>query len=58
MTQYTYDITFIGDPGFVASVPRVKGPASSKALPPRTFVLSLLFGLPMPCCVCAFYFPL
>jgi len=58
VTQYTCEITFNGDPDFVASVPRVKGPASSEALPPRTYVLSLIFGLPIPCCICVFYFPL
>jgi hypothetical protein len=56
--QYTCEITFNGDPGFVASVPRVKGLASSEALPPRTYVLSLIFGLPIPCCICVFYFSL
>jgi hypothetical protein len=48
VTQYTTQITFNGDPGFVASVPRAKGPASSEALPPRTFILSFVFGLPSP----------
>jgi hypothetical protein len=28
VTQYTYEITFNGDPSFVASVPRANGPAS------------------------------
>jgi hypothetical protein len=56
VTQYTCEITFNGDPDFVASVPRVKGPASSEALPPRTYILSLIFGLPIPCCICVFYF--
>jgi len=52
VTQYTFEITFTGDSGFVASVPRANGPASSEALPPRTFVLSFNFGLPRPsCCV-------
>jgi hypothetical protein len=55
VTQYTFEITFNGDPGFVASVPRANGPASSEALPPRTFVLSFNFGLPRPfCCVFSF----
>jgi hypothetical protein len=57
VTQYTCDITFIGDPGFEASVPRAKGPASSEALPPRTFILSFKFGLPNPC-FCSFIFSL
>jgi hypothetical protein len=50
VTQYTFLITFIGDPGFVASVPRVIEPASSKVLPPRKIV----FGL--PCLYCVFSF--
>jgi len=55
VTQYTFEITFNGDPGFVASVPRANGPASSEALPPRTFVLSFNFGLPRSsCCVFSF----
>jgi hypothetical protein len=48
VTQYTLQITFNGDPGFVASVPRAKGSASSEALLPRTFVLSFVLGLPSP----------
>lgn len=48
VTQYTTQITFNGDPGFVASVPRVKGPASSEVLLPRTFILNFIFGLPSP----------
>lgn len=48
MTQYTFEITFTGDPGFVASVPQANGPASSEALLLRTFVLSFNFGLPRP----------
>jgi hypothetical protein len=48
VTQYTPNITFIGDPDFVASVPQTIGPASSKALPPRIFVLNFNFGLPNP----------
>jgi hypothetical protein len=52
VTQYTFEITFTGDPGFVTSVSRANGPAFSEALPPRTFVLSFIFGLPRPsCCV-------
>jgi hypothetical protein len=46
VTQYTLQITFTGDPGFVVSVPQAKGPASSEALPPRTFILSFVLGLP------------
>jgi hypothetical protein len=42
-------------PRFLASVSRIIGPASSVALPPHTFVLSLNFVLPGPC-FC--YFPL
>jgi hypothetical protein len=57
-TQYTCDITFIGDPGFEASVPRAKGPASSEALPPRTFIFRFKFGLPKPSCFCSFKFSL
>jgi hypothetical protein len=56
VTQFTCDITFTGDPGFVASVPRVNRPSSSEVLPPRTFVHSLNFGLPKLCYVGAFYF--
>jgi hypothetical protein len=44
VTQYTCEITFNGDPGFVASVPQTKGPASLEALPPRTFIHKLNFG--------------
>jgi hypothetical protein len=54
VTQYTCQITFIGDPGFVASMPQVNGPASSKALPLHNFVLIFIFGLPRPYSV--FYF--
>jgi hypothetical protein len=50
VTQYTFLITFIGDPGFVALVPRAIEPASSKVLPPRKIV----FGLPCPYCVFSF----
>jgi hypothetical protein len=56
VTQYTCQIIFIGGPAFVASVPRVKGPASLEALLSRTFVYSLNFGLPRPCCIFAFFF--
>jgi hypothetical protein len=56
VTQYTCYITFTGDPGFVASVPRTNGPASSEALPPRTFILSFQFGLSKPSCFCCFKF--
>jgi hypothetical protein len=56
VTQCTYEIIFNGDPGFVASVPQANGPASSEALPPRTFIHSLYFGLPKPFCTCVFYF--
>jgi hypothetical protein len=56
VTQYTCEITFIGDPDFEASVPQAKGPASSEALPPRTFILSFKFGLPNPSCFCSFIF--
>jgi hypothetical protein len=54
VTHYTCQITFIGDPGFVASVLRVQGSTSSKALPPLTYILSLNFELPRLCCVCFF----
>jgi hypothetical protein len=37
-------------PQFLAFVPRTKGPTSSNALSPHTFILSLNFGLPSPCC--------
>jgi hypothetical protein len=50
VTQYTFEIIFTGDPDFVASVPRANEPASSEALPPRTFILSFNFGLPRPSC--------
>jgi hypothetical protein len=56
VTQYTCEITFNGDPDFLASVPQIKGPASSEALPSRTFILILYFGLPKPSCVCIFNF--
>jgi hypothetical protein len=39
VTQYTCQITFTSNPDFVASVSRVKGPASSKALPLHTFII-------------------
>jgi hypothetical protein len=55
VTQYTCQIIFIGDPGFVASLPRANGPTSLEALSPRTFILSFIFGLPRPCSV--FLFP-
>jgi hypothetical protein len=58
VTQYTCDIIFNGDPGFVASVPRAKGPASSEALPPRTFILSLNLGCPSSPVFCSFKFSL
>jgi hypothetical protein len=58
VTQYTCDITFIGDPSFVVSVSRAKGLASSEALPPRTFIHSFKFGLPKPFCFCFFKFSL
>jgi hypothetical protein len=48
VTQYTLQITFNGNPGFVASVPRTKGPASSEALPLHNFILSFVLGLPSP----------
>jgi hypothetical protein len=48
VAQYTPNITFTGDPGFVTSVPQTIGPASSEALSPRTFVLSFNFGLSSP----------
>jgi hypothetical protein len=54
VTQYTCQITFTGNLGFVAFMPRANGPASSEALPPRTFIFSFIFGLPRPCFV--FYF--
>jgi hypothetical protein len=56
VTQYICQITFTGDSDFVASLPRVKGLAFSKALFPRTFIRSLIFGLPTFYCVCIFYF--
>jgi hypothetical protein len=52
VTQYTCEITFNGDPDFVALVPQTKESTSSEALPSRTFVPSLYFGLPKPSCVC------
>jgi hypothetical protein len=52
VTQYTCEITFNGDPDFVASVPQTKGPAFSKALSPHAFVSSLYFGLSKPSFVC------
>jgi len=55
VTKYTCQITFNGDPGFVASVPRAKGPASLEALPLYTFVLRFLFGLPRPYCLFSFF---
>jgi len=58
VTQYTCEITFNGDPGFVAFMPRAIGPASSEALPPRTFILRLYFGLPKPYFICVFIFSL
>jgi len=54
VTQYTCEITFIGDPDFVASVPRANEPTSSKVLPPRTYIPRLYFGLPKPFCICIF----
>jgi hypothetical protein len=48
MTQYTLQITFNGDLGFVASVSRAKGLAFLEALPPRTFVFRFVLGLPSP----------
>jgi len=48
VTQYTCDITFIGDPSFVVSVSRANGLASSEALPPRTFIHSSNLGCPSP----------
>jgi hypothetical protein len=56
VTQYTCEITFNGDPDLMASVSRANGPASAEALPPRTYIHSLFFGLPKPSCLCAFYF--
>jgi ABC-type iron transport system FetAB permease component len=38
----------------MASVPRVKGPASSEALSSRTFVLRVVFELSNPYCVFLF----
>jgi hypothetical protein len=46
LTQYTFQITFNDDPGFVASVPQANGPASPEALRPRTFIFTFLFRLP------------
>jgi len=54
VTQYTSNITFTGDSGFMASVSQTFGPTSSKELPPRTFILHLNFGLSSPNYV--FYF--
>jgi hypothetical protein len=54
MIQYTCEITFNGDLGFVASVPQIKGPAFLEALPPRTFIHKLNFGLSKPSCVSTF----
>jgi len=55
-TQYTFQITFNGDSGFVASVPRANELAFSEALPPRNLVLKIIFRLHRPYCV--FYFVL
>jgi hypothetical protein len=54
VTQYTSQITFTSDTGFVASILQTIGPASPEALLPRTIVLSFNFGLPKPCCVFSF----
>lgn len=56
VTQYSCEITFNGDSGFVASVPRAIGPASLEALPPHTFILTLYFRLPKSYCICVFIF--
>jgi hypothetical protein len=53
VTQYILQIIFTGDSGFVASVPQVKGLASSKALPLHTFILNFVLGLFSPI---VFYF--
>jgi hypothetical protein len=54
MTQYTCQITFNGDPDFVASVPRVKRHVSSEVLPSRSYVIKFIFELSRLYCV--FYF--
>jgi hypothetical protein len=54
--HYTCQITFIGNPDYMASVPRAKRPIYSEALLPRTYILSLNFGLPRPCCFFFFFF--
>jgi hypothetical protein len=48
VTQYTYQITFNSDSGFVAFMPQAKGPASSETLSSRSYVLRFIFGLPSP----------
>jgi hypothetical protein len=57
VTQYTYEITFNGDPDFVASVHRVNESASSEALPRvLSFVVyilnCLLYLFFIFCCNC------
>jgi flagellar biosynthesis component FlhA len=47
VTQYTFQITFNGDSDFVASVYRVKRPASSEALPHVISLLGLFLGCPV-----------
>jgi hypothetical protein len=54
VTQYTSNITITGDLDFVVSMPQTIGLASSEALSPCIFVLSLNFGLPNPNCVLSF----
>jgi hypothetical protein len=56
VTRYTCEITFNGDPGFVALVPQTKRSAPSEALPPHTFIHRLNFGLSKPSYVCTFNF--
>lgn len=54
VTQYTCQITFIGDPDFVVSVPWANGSAFSEALLLHNFVFSFIFWLLRPSSV--FYF--
>jgi hypothetical protein len=51
VTQYTFQITFSGDPGFVASVSQANGPTSPEVLPSHTFVLRFFLELHNPYCV-------
>jgi hypothetical protein len=48
VTQYTFEITFTGDPDFVASVSRANGPASSEVLPRVLSFLVSILGCPYP----------